>query len=165
MSWADLLLLTTFKLKMSFLSVVDLVSARTFYVYFTLVCHPQLICQKGQLFTRICLNFSHIKEHLKEEIEFKEEEMSDEDLQFHYFRLHDYDGNRKLDGLEIMHAISHYQNESGVTDKEETSDEANSRTVDQILDEDDLNSDGYIDYPEYIASHKTTTKNSEGHAN
>lgn len=107
----------------------------------------------------------HIKEHLKEEIEFKEEEMSDEDLQFHYFRLHDYDGNRKLDGLEIMHAISHYQNESGVTDKEETSDEANSRTVDQILDEDDLNSDGYIDYPEYIASHKTTTKNSEGHAN
>ncbi|CAH3043748.1 unnamed protein product [Pocillopora meandrina] len=107
----------------------------------------------------------HIKEHLKEEIEFKEEEMSDEDLQFHYFRLHDYDGNRKLDGLEIMHAISHYQNESGVTDKEETSEEANSRTVDQILDEDDLNSDGYIDYPEYIASHKTSTKDSEGHAN
>ena len=26
--------------------------------------------------------------------------------------------------------------------------------VDQILDEDDLNKDGYIDYPEFIASQK-----------
>ncbi|XP_022803072.1 multiple coagulation factor deficiency protein 2 homolog [Stylophora pistillata] len=71
----------------------------------------------------------HIKEHVREEIDVKEEEMSDEDLQFHFFRLHDYDGNRKLDGLELMHAVSHYQNESGITDKDETSDEANARTV------------------------------------
>lgn len=95
--------------------------------------------------------------------------MSDEDLQFHYFRLHDYDGNRKLDGLELLHALSHYQNESGITDKEATSDEANAITVDQILDTDDLNSDGYIDYPEYIASQKSReeeeAKNKQGEPN
>ncbi|XP_078356116.1 multiple coagulation factor deficiency protein 2 homolog [Oculina patagonica] len=97
----------------------------------------------------------HIKEHLKEEINLKEDEdMSDEDLQFHYFRLHDYDNNRKLDGLELMHAISHYQNETGVTDKESTSEEANAKVVDEILSMDDLDSDGYIDYPEYVDAQK-----------
>ncbi|XP_020627722.1 multiple coagulation factor deficiency protein 2 homolog [Orbicella faveolata] len=96
----------------------------------------------------------HIKEHLKDEIDLTEDQMSDEDLMFHYFRLHDYDGNRKLDGLEIMHALSHYQNESGVTDKESTSEEENAKTVDQILSMDDLDSDGYIDYPEYVAANK-----------
>lgn len=50
--------------------------------------------------------------HLKED--FKElmpgESMDDEDLesaevsQFHYFKLHDYDGNNKLDGLELGEA-------------------------------------------------------------
>lgn len=102
----------------------------------------------------------HIKEHLKEEIDLTEDQMSDEDLMFHYFRLHDYDGNRKLDGLEIMHAISHYQNESGITDKESTSEEANAKTVDQILSMDDLDSDGYIDYPEYVAANKKNEESS-----
>ena len=103
----------------------------------------------------LLISFSHIKEHLKEEIDLKDDAvMSDEDLQFHYFRLHDYDGNRKLDGLELMHAISHYQNETGITDKESTSEEANAQTVDEILSMDDVNFDGYIDYPEYIASQK-----------
>jgi len=102
----------------------------------------------------LLIYFSHIKEHLKDEIDWKEDQMSDEDLMFHYFRLHDYDGNRKLDGLEIMHALSHYQNESGITDKESTSEEANAKTVDEILSMDDLDSDGYIDYPEYVAANK-----------
>ena len=108
------------------------------------------------------ISFSHIKEHLKEEIDLTEDQMSDEDFMFHYFRLHDYDGNRKLDGLEIMHAISHYQNESGITDKESTSEEANAKTVDEILSMDDLDSDGYIDYPEYVAANK---KNEESTKN
>ena len=88
--------------------------------------------------------------------------MSDEDLEFHYFRLHDLDGNRKLDGLELMNAISHYQNETGVTDKESTSEEANAQIVDEILALDDINDDGYIDYPEYIDAQK---KRNEQEAN
>ena len=39
--------------------------------------------------------------------------MSDEDLQFHYFKLHDYDNNNKLDGIELMNAMTHYHDEEG----------------------------------------------------
>ena len=104
--------------------------------------------------TRPHLSFdSHIKEHLKEEIgNVKEEEISDEDMQFHYFRLHDYDGNKKLDGLEIFKALSHYHNETGINDTASTAEENMAETVDQILSYDDTNNDGYIDYPEYIKS-------------
>lgn len=38
----------------------------------------------------------------------KLEDMSSEEVQFHYFKLHDYDQNNKLDGLEIMSAMTHY---------------------------------------------------------
>ena len=78
--------------------------------------------------------------------------MSNEDLQFHYFRLHDYDNNKKLDGLELMQAMSHYHKESGIEDEKEASDETMASTIDQILSFDDTNNDGYIDYPEYIKS-------------
>ena len=76
-------------------------------------------------------------------------------MKFHYFRLHDYDGNKKLDGLELMKALSHYHNESGIEDKESTTEDAMAKTVDQILSYDDTNNDGYIDYPEYITSQKS----------
>ena len=76
--------------------------------------------------------------------------MSDQDLLFHYFRLHDYDNNRKLDGLELMQAMNDYHKESGIEEEKETSEEAMASTVDKILKYDDTNNDGYIDYPEYI---------------
>jgi hypothetical protein len=34
--------------------------------------------------------------------------MNEQELQFHYFKLHDTDTNNKLDGLELIHAITHY---------------------------------------------------------
>jgi hypothetical protein len=34
--------------------------------------------------------------------------MTEEELEFHYFKLHDYDGNNKLDGTEITKAITHF---------------------------------------------------------
>ena len=109
---------------------------------------------------------SHIKEHLKDEIgDIKEDEMSDEDLQFHYFRLHDYDGNKKLDGLELMQAMSDYHNESGIQDERETSEEAMASTIDQILSYDDANDDGYIDYPEYIKSQQKLEEKDKGESN
>lgn len=64
-----------------------------------------------------------------------------------------------------MYVISYYQNELGVIDKEEILDEVNLRIVDQILDEDDLNLDGYIDYFEYIVLYKIMIKNLEGYVN
>ena len=31
-----------------------------------------------------------------------------EAMEFHYFKLHDYDNNKKLDGLELGVAMTHY---------------------------------------------------------
>ena len=52
------------------------------------------------------------KEHLKEDLEerfSKEavENMTDEEKDYHYFRLHDFDKNDKLDGLEVLKAVNH----------------------------------------------------------
>jgi hypothetical protein len=34
--------------------------------------------------------------------------MSEDEVQFHYFKLHDYDNNNMLDGLELCAALTHY---------------------------------------------------------
>ena len=36
------------------------------------------------------------------------EQMSEEELEFHYFKMHDYDNNNKLDGVEIGKALTHF---------------------------------------------------------
>uniref|UniRef100_A0A8C0UQ56 Multiple coagulation factor deficiency 2, ER cargo receptor complex subunit n=1 Tax=Cyanistes caeruleus TaxID=156563 RepID=A0A8C0UQ56_CYACU len=56
----------------------------------------------------------HIMEHLEGVIEKPESEMSPQELQLHYFKMHDYDGNNLLDGLELATAISHVHKEVGV---------------------------------------------------
>ena len=33
--------------------------------------------------------------------------MSDEEKNFYYFKLHDFDNNDSLDGLEMLHAVTH----------------------------------------------------------
>ena len=35
--------------------------------------------------------------------------MSEEQVQFYYFKLHDYDKNHRLDGIELMFALTHQQ--------------------------------------------------------
>ena len=58
------------------------------------------------------------KEHLKEDLEerfTKEavENMTDEEKDYHYFRLHDFDKNDMLDGLEVLKAVNHVIEEDG----------------------------------------------------
>lgn len=80
---------------------------------------------------------------------------SDEAMDFHYFKLHDYDKNDKLDGLEITAAIMHFNThdheeeggEGGGTT--ELSEEKIADIVTQVLEMDDTNDDGYIDYFEF----------------
>ena len=83
---------------------------------------------------------------------------SEEEMEFHYFKLHDYDGNMKLDGLELGAALTHF-------DEEDTArahnialdDDELSTLVDQVLAEDDLNDDGYIDYYEFTHAQRKDT--------
>ena len=106
------------------------------------------------LFKR-CLSFSrHIQEHLKEAGVAVDptQNMSERDLQFHYFKVHDLDNNDKLDGIELANAMAHYHDEETGEKAEDYTEAELASMVDQILDEDDLNKDGYIDYPEFIQS-------------
>jgi len=96
----------------------------------------------------------HIQEHLKEAGVAVDptQNMSERDLQFHYFKVHDLDNNDKLDGIELANAMAHYHDEETGEKAEDYTEAELASMVDQILDEDDLNKDGYIDYPEFIQS-------------
>lgn len=59
------------------------------------------------------LSFSHIMEHLDGVIDKPESDMTPQELQLHYFKMHDYDGNNLLDGLELATAITHVHKEVG----------------------------------------------------
>jgi len=89
------------------------------------------------------------------------EQLTDEEMQFHYFKLHDYDDNNMLDGLEIISAITHRHRDrdspaGGHTEKQPAmSDQEISESVDSILQDNDANQDGYIDYPEFIIAQRT----------
>lgn len=54
-------------------------------------------------------------EHLEGVINKPEVTMSPQELQLHYFKMHDYDGNSLLDGLELSIAITHVHKEVGPT--------------------------------------------------
>ena len=47
-------------------------------------------------------------EHMDGVYKKPEDQMTDEELQFHYFKLHDYDNNNMLDGIELVSAITHF---------------------------------------------------------
>ncbi|ODM92099.1 Multiple coagulation factor deficiency protein 2 [Orchesella cincta] len=146
----------------------------------------------------------HDKEHLKEDLGdwvFADgKELTPEEMEFHYFKMHDFDNNSMLDGLEILQAISHIL---PVTDVDESVDlseknmegsagekvaspsltggipvenpksrvEAEIKRaellqqrqedfdyyidlIDKVLEEDDLNKDGYLSYFEYVAGRR-----------
>ncbi|XP_046982097.1 multiple coagulation factor deficiency protein 2 homolog [Schistocerca americana] len=77
--------------------------------------------------------------------------MTPEELEFHYFKLHDYDNNTKLDGLEILHAISHAVLEHPGVEREPHEDfDFFVELIDRVLAEDDSNGDGYLSYAEYV---------------
>lgn len=101
----------------------------------------------------------HIQEDLGEWIQEKDlESMTDDELEFHYFQLHDFDSNKHLDGLEILQAIHHtvsHDEETGEELAETQSDmEYYVELIDKVLSEDDVDNDGYLSYPEYVAGKK-----------
>jgi len=60
-----------------------------------------------------------------------------------------------LDGLELAAAMTHYHNEDGSKSKPPTlSDEQLAQIVDQVLRDDDMNNDGYVDYYEFVRAQK-----------
>lgn len=50
--------------------------------------------------------FRHIAEHLA--VPMDTSKMSEQELQFHYFKMHDADNNNKLDGCELIKSLIHW---------------------------------------------------------
>uniref|UniRef100_A0A8C7BCW9 Multiple coagulation factor deficiency 2, ER cargo receptor complex subunit n=2 Tax=Neovison vison TaxID=452646 RepID=A0A8C7BCW9_NEOVI len=94
----------------------------------------------------------HIMEHLEGVINKPEAEMSPQELQLHYFKMHDYDGNNLLDGLELSTAITHVHKEEGNEQAPPMSEAELINLIDGVLRDDDKNNDGYIDYAEFAKS-------------
>lgn len=57
-------------------------------------CDPQLLFQ------------SHIGEHVGVPVDLAN--MTAQELQFHYFKMHDADVNNKLDGCELVKSMIHW---------------------------------------------------------
>ncbi|GAB0088596.1 nuclear transcription factor Y subunit beta isoform X1 [Sergentomyia squamirostris] len=108
----------------------------------------------------------HIKEHL--EVPMDTSKMTEQELQFHYFKMHDSDNNNKLDGCELIKSLIHWHEQGskeqphgdGQPHVEEKlfSDEELVALIDPILQMDDLSRDGYIDYPEFIKAQQKAAK-------
>uniref|UniRef100_A0A158P5T5 EF-hand domain-containing protein n=1 Tax=Angiostrongylus cantonensis TaxID=6313 RepID=A0A158P5T5_ANGCA len=130
----------------------------------------------------------HIKEHLEGKVD-PTANMTPEQLQFHYFNMHDLDKNGRLDGVELIKAITHFHMGTfkratfikGVIKAEKViafildripfpenpgpqqnvhqppllpSELELESMIDSILRDDDFNSDGYIDYAEFLKAQK-----------
>lgn len=121
----------------------------------------QVPVQPGHEHTQPILNAAnivhekaHIAEHM--EVPIDTSKMTEQELQFHYFKMHDADNNNKLDGCELIKSLIHWH-EQGYKEGGETNpveklfkDEELVTLIDPILSMDDTNNDGYIDYPEFI---------------
>ncbi|XP_004076974.1 multiple coagulation factor deficiency protein 2 [Oryzias latipes] len=94
----------------------------------------------------------HIMEHLEGVIDKPEKEMTPQELQLHYFKMHDYDGNNLLDGLELATAITHVHKEEKGEHSQPMKEEDLIALIDDVLKDDDKNNDGYIDYAEFAKS-------------
>jgi len=95
----------------------------------------------------------HIMKDMEGVVNKPESEMSQEELQFHYFKLHDSNNDNLLDGWELMFALNHDHNDADA-EKKIMSDQQISDLLDPIFREDDKNQDGFISYAEFMASIK-----------
>ncbi|CAB3246523.1 unnamed protein product [Arctia plantaginis] len=88
----------------------------------------------------------HIQEHM--EVPIDTSKMSEQELQFHYFKMHDADNNNKLDGCELIKSLIHWH---GQIDKDHAvyPDDQLEEVLALALSHTDLNDDGYVDYTEY----------------
>lgn len=109
---------------------------------------------------------SHIRHDLEGQINKPNEQMTPEEQNFYYFKLHDTNNDNRLDGLEVVAAFDHVHqenNDNATTGQapphhERMADEELIRLVDDILKEEDLDRDGYISYQEFKRA-------IEGHSN
>ena len=66
--------------------------------------NPNLLHDTAKIHDR-----KHIGEHLHGAVNEQDlSKMTEEELQFHYFKMHDNDNNNKLDGTELIKSLIHW---------------------------------------------------------
>ncbi|CAH0769010.1 unnamed protein product [Bemisia tabaci] len=151
--------------------------------------HRHYIPQKDGVKLTQDKNLLHDAEHIQEDLgdwvtKGSARKLTPEELEFHYFIVHDFDNNTKLDGLEILKAISHtldhgeeesdrggrhHADDSHTATEEPLTDEEKRLTehyqgvlvelIDQVLLEDDTDKDGFLSYPEFVIGRQREKKN------
>lgn len=74
--------------------------------------------------------------------------------EFLSFKAHDYDNNDKIDGLELMaliltEKVGGHQQDALSPEATAQQMQLGSQIIDRLLDEEDLNRDGFLDFNEY----------------
>ncbi|XP_059482853.1 G-box-binding factor-like isoform X2 [Neocloeon triangulifer] len=95
----------------------------------------------------------HLKEHLHVPVDTSS--MSDQELQFHYFKMHDADNNNKLDGSELIKSLIHWHVDHAdehVNARTSFTDQELVEALDLMLTRSDKDDDGYLTYAEYTRS-------------
>ncbi|XP_017783654.1 PREDICTED: multiple coagulation factor deficiency protein 2-like isoform X2 [Nicrophorus vespilloides] len=110
--------------------------------------HAHAMPQPGQILNaaNIVQEKEHIAEHM--EVPIDTSKMTDQELQFHYFKMHDADNNNKLDGCELIKSLIHWHG-PGDGPQPSMSDGEFAEIIDPLLGKLDENNDGYVEYSEY----------------
>ncbi|KAL7639650.1 UNVERIFIED_CONTAM: hypothetical protein RMT77_010153 [Armadillidium vulgare] len=121
----------------------------------------------------------HDKEHLQEEApslhltQEQIENMTAEEVEYHFFTIHDLDKDHNLDGLELMQAIMHiaigpetpleglsdFEREEALKERKikfESKMLDVTKYVDEALELNDKDKDGFISFTEYKISRQST---------
>jgi len=110
----------------------------------------------------------HIQEHM--DVPIDTSQMTEQELQFHYFKMHDTDNNNKLDGCELVKSLIHWHDESNhdskaghpIPEAKVFKDDELVQMIDPILDNDDKNKDGFIDYGEFVQAQAAAASRNAG---
>uniref|UniRef100_G3MLJ1 EF-hand domain-containing protein n=1 Tax=Amblyomma maculatum TaxID=34609 RepID=G3MLJ1_AMBMU len=98
--------------------------------------------------TDVVRDVEHIKEDLAALVDLKKAgELTEEEITFYFFRMHDFDDNKMLDGIEMMAAMRHTIEHGFAPNVQEQSVDGLISLVDGAMML-DTNFDGFISYPE-----------------
>ncbi|XP_070498469.1 lymphotoxin beta receptor inhibitor-like isoform X2 [Chironomus tepperi] len=109
--------------------------------------HGQPVLHTGNLMQEK----DHIAEHM--EVPIDTSKMTEQELQFHYFKMHDADNNNKLDGCELIKSLIHWHENDGKKELSEAyTDDQIENAIDSVINMMDKDKDGFITYSEFISS-------------
>ncbi|KAK6053515.1 EF hand [Cooperia oncophora] len=97
-------------------------------------------------------NEQHIKQHLKHVAE--SHNLTEEQQRFHYFSMNDLNKDNLIDGNEIIKAVTHSHTSLGKPVEDE---DAMIEMIDSLMENIDLNGDGFIDFPEFMHREENST--------